>query len=717
MSLLSTLATGASLAASLPVAVVLVGAVLWTSWLLACELLPDAPASVRVAGALAAAAWLCTASFYLLSLFSGFTVPAAVAAWGAAAWVATARAGGRGSRLVRTDFAAAVVVLKAFAASRYRRMAAIAVCLVALRTLRGMVAPPLSWDALKYHLPRAAQWVQDRGMGAIPILPHDWGLYGYFYPGGEILWAWALLPVSADALIPLASASAWAAAICACYPLARMLGASPTASVLTALLVGFTPASVNLLTAAYVDNSVLACFLLGTVFVGRALLSAPKSESVLGAGALGVAAGIKFLAAPLLAAGLTALFARTVRSKQPVGRRLLLCAAFLAAAAVALPGPLRNWMEKGSPFWPLAFRFAGRTLFPGDESYMALMSGAALPEAFKPRNFLALIVPNLPQGIEHLNFGPAALLVLLAGAAGVARLRKPVPGRPVALFMLAGSLLVLVPFAANARGVMAVWPHVVGRYLMPAWACLILVAAPLASRDAELGRKWTLITGLILAVPLGWTLVDARGMALLAAASAAGAVLAWFAVRRWGEGRRAAGVALAIAAFFGFGCAWGAVRSVQRYATWEGAASLRAYDMHWLDVVFASAWPVWEGLDTPSPKKVAVVAGYFPGEDNWLVYPLLGSHLQNRLVYVSPLPDDSIPTYRDQAQWRARARPGAWLQRLRAAGVEAVAVLPPLSVEAEWMEAAPEEFELLAKGEGDAGRLYRVRARAEGLAP
>jgi hypothetical protein len=44
-------------------------------------------------------------------------------------------------------------------------------------------------------------------------------------------------------------------------------------------------------------------------------------------------------------------------------------------------------------------------------------------------------------------------------------------------------------------------------------------------------------------------------------------------------------------------------------------------------------------------------------------------------------------------------------------------VLPPLSVEAEWMEAAPEEFELLAKGEGDAGRLYRVRARAEGLAP
>jgi len=232
---------------------------------------------------------------------------------------------------------------------------------------------------------------------------------------------------------------------------------------------------------------------------------------------------------------------------------------------------------------------------------------------------------------------------------------------------------------------------------MPAWAALLLASAPLEGAKPDLLRKWTLLTSLVLAVPLGWTLIDARGAGFMGLAVSALIAMA-FGLRRWRTTRWRVGVAM-VALLLRFAPVWGAVRAAQRYPTYARAATLASYDLHWLDKVFGAAWPLWQASDGPTPAVIALTAGYFPTGENAFRYPFAGSRLQNKLVYVSPLPDGTVPSYREESLWREQASFELWVERLRRQRVELVAVMPPLNLEASWMEAHPELFERVAEGE------------------
>ncbi|MEM1010061.1 MAG: hypothetical protein AAGJ35_13775, partial [Myxococcota bacterium] len=58
---------------------------------------------------------------------------------------------------------------------------------------RGLLLPPLAHDALMYHGPKAAFFVQHGGW-ILPDAPGGWGSYRLYPPGQEILLAWFLLP-------------------------------------------------------------------------------------------------------------------------------------------------------------------------------------------------------------------------------------------------------------------------------------------------------------------------------------------------------------------------------------------------------------------------------------------------------------------------------------------------------------------------------------------
>ncbi|MEM1009183.1 MAG: hypothetical protein AAGJ35_09270, partial [Myxococcota bacterium] len=58
---------------------------------------------------------------------------------------------------------------------------------------RSLLLPPLSHDAMMYHGPRAAHFVQ-QGSFQMPWGPSGWGDFQYYPPAQEVLLAWFLLP-------------------------------------------------------------------------------------------------------------------------------------------------------------------------------------------------------------------------------------------------------------------------------------------------------------------------------------------------------------------------------------------------------------------------------------------------------------------------------------------------------------------------------------------
>ena len=95
--------------------------------------------------------------------------------------------------------------------------------------------------------------------------------------------------------------------------------------------------------------------------------------------------------------------------------------------------------------------------------------------------------------------------------------------------------------------------------------------------------------------------------------------------------------------------------------------------------------------------------------DNSFRYPLLGSRLQNRIVYLPVTADGSVIDYRLRGEVTARADERTWLRRVRDSGVDVVVALGPAPPEAAWLAAHPERFELLAESSDGLHAAYVVR--------
>lgn len=115
-------------------------------------------------------------------------------------------------------------------------------------------------------------------------------------------------------------------------------------------------------------------------------------------------------------------------------------------------------------------------------------------------------------------------------------------------------------------------------------------------------------------------------------------------------------------------------------------------------------------------RRIAITSG--PSLPNptlpnmWPSYHYLGRRRgpQNRLVYVSPLPDGRIPVYYPSDGWEAQADFETRYRRLVELGVTDVLAQPPVSIELQWMLQHPERFEGAADAAGEGG-LFRLRAK------
>jgi hypothetical protein len=149
------------------------------------------------------------------------------------------------------------------------------------------------------------------------------------------------------------------------------------------------------------------------------------------------------------------------------------------------------------------------------------------------------------------------------------------------------------------------------------------------------------------------------------------------------------------------GALLGRARDRHRHDLYEAlAAQPPVFIMHGIAWPYATAAPLWRALDDGAPHRIALTAGWNGVGDNVLRTPLLGARLQNHVTYVPITRDGSIVDYEQADDVRAKADAGAWLARLRAAGIDVVVTLDPQPIEADWIAARPDLFEKIAAGAG-----------------
>ena len=716
-------------------AIVLLASCAWSAYVVAARCYPamanpgtadaasyDAPAStsVRLAAAALAGYWSLTAVFLGLATAGQFRIEVAVALWLAiAATLHVVCRGGRDARqALRVDVERVGAVWQEWRQSWPAAITLAAIgALVGVRLARSLLAPPLAWDSFTYHLVKPASWIQTGGF-ATEAAPDAWGYYEYFQPYGEVLWAWAMLPVRGDALIGPAGLLVWATGVLGVYAASRAFGAGMRPATLAALAVGLTPSVINFATTGYVDNTSLALFALSLAFLQRWLRGGAPVDALMTIGGLAVLGGVKFSTLPPVALGMTivalSLVARRRRSGLPIAGVLAMC---VIAAALVLPPYVRAWRDTGSPTYPFRVQVAGVPVFAGNPQLEAVFS-RRVPTDVSVAG--ALFAPDLTKMIDgrqqFLNLGPGGAILGLLGLYGAVTLLRRRETRVVTAFLGLTSVVVVAAVAGeDTAALRTIWIEVLGRlFFGPLVAAAVLaVAVPLRSTMPLLW--FAIASNLLLAVPLGWGAVDltafsAAAWPLLLVSLSVVAVLGASRLAR----RRLVPVAVVAVVLVVFG--WPGLRDVRagvRYDYFRDATFTRVTDARRLAALTMESFTIWRYLDQGAGHTVAVSAGWWENGHNWYRYPLYGSRLQNKVRYVPITSDGSVIDYRDAEGAAAKADYDAWLRRLMTDDIDYLVLLPPDPPESRWVQAHPELFQPVADGLQRRAHAYRFdRAQA-----
>lgn len=684
------------------------------AWLIFCAslaalraarlLLPCSGLALRWSGAWCCGMWLSTIGFHLLRSVHGFAIGWALLASTAllAVTILVRRDAWPLAICVWREVHAAGALGRRIRAGRYAFFWAIFAAGGVLLALRSLIIPPLGWDTLTYHGPRAAQWVQtgkftfDAGTGS-------YDFYRHFFAGAEVLMAWAMLPFHSDVFVNLASVVQWIGLGLSAWALARAIGLREPFASTSAAVIMFTPVLQLEVSSGYVELALNAALLHG-IAVALVCLRRPSAGAlVMCAVALGVATGIKLPGAPPAAIVAAVLLVRVLATRRLAIRDKLSALGVSAVVAVLPAGPwlARAYRDTDYPLSPMPAQLFGMTLGVASPMLRWYAHRPQLTPYAWGAEKEALLAIFSPFWRLNETLGAWALLPLLLFPFGLVAFARR---RPIAALALTAAAVmpVLAHYSGGMIPVRLLRAPSSARFLVPTFALAVPISLAWCRRGRPLAAayRWALLayalSALVLCARRGWGDWEHRELVITALA------LAFFigGVRVLAHRRplRAVGVAVVLYMWFCSGL------QVRRDET-LGLALQKSHAL----VNFPRFWV--EGVplvDEPDqPRVIAITGGPDRSSDKWFHYFFLGRRLQNQLRYVVPTRDGGVAHFGKGGDLDQRADRASWLGRLDAAGASEVVTFPPRSIEQRWMEEMPDRFERLA-GKDDWG-LFRVR--------
>ncbi len=572
--------------------------------------------------------------------------------------------------------------------------------LALLALARGLALPPLSWDALTYHLTYAASWIQHGGVGRFEA-GGIWEAYETFPKAGEALFYLAMLPFHADHLVNLVNIPLWLGLALALRACAQRLGVGRRVQDGCCTVIALCPAFSAYITPSYVEVATAFAFTCALGSGLRALRGDPRALFAMWIG-LGMAVAVKATALSLPAGGVVVALLCARRDPRAAWRWSLRGA--LGASLLAAPWYLRNAWACGNPLYPLglpgfsAGPWAGSTLLRWTLQESSVLSQNALAAVAA----YLLAPPPQPYPLGPMALYPIALLLPLFGLLAI-----PKPRRVAVAALLGLALLLLWTYLVSPWNGIYVTAN--ARFLGPS-----LIAAGLACAlvlDCAPARVQALAGAVLLACAIGylegvpivrqpvwgspsWLVALGAGAALLALASAAATPAA-----RKARQLRALGLL----------CGVGALAALPASIAWREQHRAESYrtrtDLHPVLDSFKDFWPRMAELP---PSRIAFAVGGIDFTEGWFFYPLFGPDLQHTVRYVDIEADGDRNACRRRGMIRDQPSYQAWLRRLRAQRIDYLLVRgEPL--EARWAESHPERFTQAMALTGT--RLFRTRWR------
>ena len=345
-----------------------------------------------------------------------------------------------------------------------------------------LTVPTYAVDALNFHLPGVAAWIQSGSIWQIDVYNPDISP-GHYPQNGDVMVLAAVLPWKNDFLAHLAMYPFLALVGAAVYAASLELRASRAASVLAGCLVVAVPSvSLPALEGGLTDPVMLAGFASGLLFLLRHHRTGATSDLVLAGLALGVSAGTKWYGVSSVAVVLALWAAASWRARRHV-RPVLRDGAALVGLAALTGGIwlLRNLVQSGNPVFPVKVAPFGLTLFDAPRDVVREIGGFSIADYLDdPGIWRDWILPQYKTALAAPTALMAAGVVVALLLLGLARRGRHVPprGGPALAAALCALLLAVVysmlPYTAGGPENIPFLVAADARYLTPA----LVVAAP-----------------------------------------------------------------------------------------------------------------------------------------------------------------------------------------------------------------------------------------------
>lgn len=575
----------------------------------------------------------------------------------------------------------------------------IAGILVFQAVARGLRCPPLSHDSLTYHAFLPARWIQ---LGGIEAFAAPGAMEGYraFPMNFELLIALAVMPFRNDLLINLVNLPMLLLAAVVVYDLAREIGATARAALWAPAIFCLAPPVWGLATTQYNDVPVAALMGAGVLFLIQFLRTDHAPALMMCAVSLGVAAGMKYSALPLivLVAALLVLRVIVMSRNWASVRRLFTCAGLL----IALGGQtyVRNWIEFSNPVYPFEVKVAGRIVFEGSPMQANILEQTQRGTRADDWRTLSLIFSR-----GKIVWGPVFLAVALAAAASIFTGGSLFKWR---LLVAAVSCVFILSYFLPDDGMVERTRRMFSgsSQRMLSFAFLCGTALAVTAVDRLLWPAGLVgVPPALIAVSHAWQASYPQPPSFAEIAVMATAVLAGVAFLAGERGKqiwngvlssRRLALPGAIAALLVFAFVTPTLvqkRNDARYYHYSKSYDYHPIARHWVASSLA--------CDESDASHVIALARPRCGDSskasyetvlNWFFYPLLGSRWQNKIVYASvhEAAEISLDSHPGSAKTGLNER--AWLANLDRLGADRLVVANDAMPEVEWAEAMPSVF-------------------------